>query len=211
MYFVQKYIETGLNFSHEQKYFFLFRNFVTNLLLVYQFVQCNKKFHIIQFYRFFKFIKFFIRSVTQSNFFPCRKLGAKLECHDENVFLKADRALSKLNFLFHLKSKTNSVTLKACNSHLEYYKIDLNISIKLQEIKLNVCEKFKTKCEAWRSNISECETRQFYRASWARSNLLAAHDKYVPTKRAGFFYLGTRRKKSNYYSRLSSILLKHRT
>ena len=24
------------------------------------------------------------------------------ECHDENVFLKADRALSKLNFLFHL-------------------------------------------------------------------------------------------------------------
>ena len=32
------------------------------------------------------------------------------ECHDENVFLKADRVLSKLNFLFHLESK-NSVSL----------------------------------------------------------------------------------------------------
>ena len=38
-------------------------------------------------------------------------LSAKREFHDENVFLKADRALSKLNFLFHLKSKTNLVTL----------------------------------------------------------------------------------------------------
>ena len=30
-------------------------------------------------------------------------MSAKRECHDENVFLKADRALSKLNFLFNLK------------------------------------------------------------------------------------------------------------
>ena len=41
------------------------------------------------------------------------------ECH-ENVFLMADRALSKFNFLFHLKSKTNLVTLRKCNSHLQY-------------------------------------------------------------------------------------------
>ena len=33
----------------------------------------------------------------------------KRECHDENVFFKADRALRKFNFLFHLKSK-NLVT-----------------------------------------------------------------------------------------------------
>ena len=36
-----------------------------------------------------------------------RKSSAKRECHDGNVFLKADRALSELNFLFHLNSKTN--------------------------------------------------------------------------------------------------------
>ena len=42
------------------------------------------------------------------------------ESHDENVFLKAGRASSKLNFLFHLKSKTNLVTLRKCNSHLQY-------------------------------------------------------------------------------------------
>ena len=34
-----------------------------------------------------------------------RKSSAKRECYDENVFLKADRALSKLNVLFHSKSK----------------------------------------------------------------------------------------------------------
>ena len=31
-----------------------------------------------------------------------RKSSAKRECHGENVFLKADRVLSKLNFLFYL-------------------------------------------------------------------------------------------------------------
>ena len=66
------------------------------------------------------------------------------ECHDKNVFLKADRTSSKLNFLFHLKSKTNLVTLINCNSHLQYYKIYLNFSIKLQEINLNACEEYKT-------------------------------------------------------------------
>ena len=43
-------------------------------------------------------------------------------------------ALVKLNFLFHLKSKINLVTLRKFNSHLQYYKIDLSFSIKLQEI-----------------------------------------------------------------------------
>ena len=38
----------------------------------------------------------------------------KCECHDENVYLKADRALSKLNFPFHLKSNTILVTLRKC-------------------------------------------------------------------------------------------------
>ena len=38
-----------------------------------------------------------------------KKSSAKREYYDENVFLKADRALNKLNFLFHLKSKINLV------------------------------------------------------------------------------------------------------
>ena len=46
------------------------------------------------------------------------------------VFLKTDRALSKLNFLFHLKSKINLLTLRICNSYLQYYKIDLSSSNK---------------------------------------------------------------------------------
>ena len=41
-----------------------------------------------------------------------RKSSAKRERHGKNVFLKADRALSKLNFLFHLNSKRNWVTLR---------------------------------------------------------------------------------------------------
>ena len=31
------------------------------------------------------------------------------KCHDENVFPKADEAISKLNFIFYLKSKPNLV------------------------------------------------------------------------------------------------------
>ena len=55
------------------------------------------------------------------------------------MLLKADRALSKLNFLFHLKSKANLVTLQKSNSHLQYYKIDLSFSIKLREIICSRC------------------------------------------------------------------------
>ena len=58
--------------------------------------------------------------------------------------LKADRDLSKLNFLFDLKSQINLVTLRKFNSYLQYYKIDLSFSIKLHERKLNVCEEYKT-------------------------------------------------------------------
>ena len=67
----------------------------------------------------------------------------KREYHNENVVFKADRALSKLNFHFYLKSKTNLLTLRKCNSHLQYYKIDSSFSIKLQKINLNVCEEYK--------------------------------------------------------------------
>ena len=41
------------------------------------------------------------------------------EYHDENVFLKADRPLSKFNLVFHLKSKT-LVILIECDSNLQY-------------------------------------------------------------------------------------------
>ena len=52
------------------------------------------------------------------------------------MFFKAARALSKFNSLFHLKSKINIVTLRKCNLHLQYYKIDLIFSIKSQEINM---------------------------------------------------------------------------
>ena len=97
------------------------------------------------------------------------------------MFLKADRALSKFNFLFHLKSKTNLVTLRKCNSHLQYYNIDLSFSIKLQEINLHVCEEYKTEREAQRSN----------RAPKARSNSRAARGEDVLAKRGDFFNLET--------------------
>ena len=54
------------------------------------------------------------------------------ESYDENVFLKSDRALTKFNFLFHWKSKTNLVTLRKYNSRLQYNKIDSSFTIKLQ-------------------------------------------------------------------------------
>ena len=75
--------------------------------------------------------------------------------------LKADRALSKLNFHFHSKSKTNLVIFRKYNLYLQYYKIDLSFSIKLQNINLNVYEKYlyKTKRKAERLNISERKAR----------------------------------------------------
>ena len=93
------------------------------------------------------------------------------ECHDENVFLKAGRAISKFNFLFHLKSKPNLVPLRKCNSHLQYYKIDLSFSIKLQETNLNVCEEYKTE--------REIQTE--------RSARREAYNENVHAKRADFF------------------------
>ena len=79
-----------------------------------------------------------------------QKLSSKREYHDENVFLKADRALSKLHFFFHLKSKTNLVSLKKFNSYLQYNKIDFSFNIKLQAINLSVCDEYKTEREAGR-------------------------------------------------------------
>ena len=50
---------------------------------------------------------------------------------------------TRVCFLSHLESKTNLVTLRNCNLYLRYYKIDLGLSIKLQEINLNLCEEYK--------------------------------------------------------------------
>ena len=91
----------------------------------------------------------------------------------------SDRAFSKLNFLFHLISKTNLVTLRKCNLHLQYYRIDSSFSIRLDKINLNVCDEYKT----------ERETRRSSRAPWARSNLRAKRpwcDENVSAKRAVF-------------------------
>ena len=86
------------------------------------------------------------------NGYKVKKTSAKREYYDEDVFLKADRALSKLNFLFYSNSKTNLVTLRKCNSHLQYYKIDLSFNIKKQEINLNLCDEYKTERETRRWN-----------------------------------------------------------
>ena len=79
-------------------------------------------------------------------------------CFQELVtFLKYHMPLSKLNFLFHLKSK-NLLILWKCNSHLQYYKIYSSFSIKLQEINFYTCEEYKTEREAQQpSRAQSCE------------------------------------------------------
>ena len=77
-----------------------------------------------------------------------RNSGAKVDDP-----LKADRALSKLNFLFHLKSK-NLITFWKCNSHLQYYKINLSFRIK----------EYKTEREARDPNRTEREAQWPIRA-----------------------------------------------
>ena len=93
-----------------------------------------------------------------------RKSSVKRECHDENMFLKANRASSKLNFHFHSKSKTNLVTSRKCILYLQYYKIDLTFRIKLQEINSNVCEEYKSEREARGPNRTVHEARRSNRA-----------------------------------------------
>ena len=58
-----------------------------------------------------------------------------------------------------MKSKTNLVTLRKFNSNLQYYKIDLSFSIKLQEINLYVCGKYKTEREIQRERSTTIESR----------------------------------------------------
>ena len=47
----------------------------------------------------------------------------KIECEhqDEYVLFKADRALSKLNFISYLQSEKNLVTWRKFSSHLQYF------------------------------------------------------------------------------------------
>ena len=71
----------------------------------------------------------------------------------------------------YLESKRNLVTLRKCNSHLQYYKIDLSFRIKLQEINLYVCEEYKTEREARRPNRA----------------LKLANNENVPPRRADFW------------------------
>ena len=130
----------------------------------------------------------------KNGFLKNRKSSVKRKCHDENVFLKADTALIKLSFLFHLKSKTNWINLRKCNSHPQFYKIDLSFSIKLQEINLYVCEEHKTEREARdpnrmereerRSNISGRKARRSNCEPQTRSS--EAWDENVSAKQADF-------------------------
>ena len=76
------------------------------------------------------------------------------------MFLKADKALGTFIFLLNPKLKRNLIILWKCNSHLQYYKINLSFSIKLQEINLYLCEKYKSQREARDPNRTECEARR---------------------------------------------------
>ena len=85
-----------------------------------------------------KFVKIIILIIKRSYI-----IGDLRACHT---------SLSELNFLFNQKLKTNLVTLRKCNLHLQYYKIDPSFNIKLQKINLNLCKEYKTEREA-RSNL----------------------------------------------------------
>ena len=67
---------------------------------------CNNCF---QNYRLFSW-KAFSEHVSFSFWYLEKKSMSKGKNYDENVILKINRALIKWNFLFYMKSKTNSVT-----------------------------------------------------------------------------------------------------
>ena len=139
-----------------------------------------------------------------------RKSSAKRECHDENVFLKADGALSKLNFLFHLNWKRNLVNLRKwlITSSL----ISLNwFELQYQNIrnKLKCMRRAQDRARSARSRKNGARsatlknsgarsaTIEYYGArsatieSRALGALKLASDENVPAKRADFFILYT--------------------
>ena len=74
------------------------------------------------------------------------------------------KVLSIWNFLFHLKSKINLVTLSERNSRLQYYKIDLSFSIKFSYLAY-----FFKKLNFWFSNIFfriESKNARFLKNDW---------------------------------------------
>ena len=78
---------------------------------------------------------------------PSLLCESKFDYTDILSAASADRAWSRLNFFFHLKSWTNLIKLRKFNSRPQYNQIDLSFSINLQELNLNVCEEYKTKCD----------------------------------------------------------------
>ena len=68
------------------------------------------------------------------------------------------RKTDSIHFTFHLKPKTNLLTLRKCYLYLQYYKIDLSFSIKLQELNLNLCKEYKTEREARDEKVSAKQT-----------------------------------------------------
>ena len=72
-----------------------------------------------------------------------------------------------MNSFFICNKKKKLVSLWKCSSHLQYYKIDLNVSIKSQEIHLNVCEEFKTEREAgWKCDAKPADFFYQVNTSW---------------------------------------------
>ena len=74
----------------------------------------------------------------------------------KSQYLKKKKKVKMENYLpewvLHLESKTNLVTLRKCNSYLQYYKIDFSFNIKLQETNLNISQEYNTEREARRLN-----------------------------------------------------------
>ena len=154
------------SFLESKKHFYYIRSKKKFLWIKENFVN-SKKFDLIQKNRFVYIKEHFFEStklsLIQRNFFfdhISKKLfsGCLLKKSTNFFFLKANRAFSRLNFLFHLKSK-DLVTLWKCNSHLPYYKIDLSFNIKLQEINLYACEEYKIEREIQIVRSAKCNVQ----------------------------------------------------
>ena len=110
-----------------------------------------------------------------------RKSSAKPECHFDNVFLKADRTLSELNFLFHLNSKTNLVTLRKCVIHIICNIIKLVWASVMYAKSIRPSAKARSKKNGARSATIKS------RVLGALKLASEARDQNVPAKRSDFF------------------------
>ena len=84
---------------------------------------------------------------------------------------------SKLNFLFHSKSKKNLVTLRKCNSHLQYYKIDFLV-YRNYEIHIRKIIK-ETKCTPKKFSIHITSHKKFRIPEYTKITKCSKFSKHI--------------------------------